>query len=88
MNIGDKIKFKSEGSDRVRGWLTESDGIPKKYIKHGSLRFLENLGEIVDKYDSYLIVKYMGVEGLEVQLAFKEENLELIEPSEPQYEIC
>lgn len=51
--------------------------IPKKYIRHGSIRFNENEPiMVIDKYGIYNIVRYTDENGKIVQLGFLDKDLE------------
>lgn len=78
--IGDKIKFKTEVGypKTVPIFGTEADGIPKKYIIHGSTDFKKNEGVVKHKCGKFYIVCYKDEDNDDVQLGFCVEDLKLL----------
>jgi len=80
--IGDRVKFVSIIDNRILNYYTETNGIPKELIIHGRLPFKINVGEIVNIYNEYYIVTYIGDNNDIVQLGFKEKDIELLNKEE------
>lgn len=81
--IGDKVKFVSIDNDNyITNYYYNNTEIPEEYIIHGSLTAKTNEGEIVYTHFEYFIVRYIDEYTNQVQLGFKEEDIELLNKEE------
>ena len=78
--VGTKVLF-TNGDTYARHFLTETYGIPRNMIKHGSRNIGSKIQKIVGHcmVDNQLvyIVEYLGVNGNTVRLGWKPEYIKL-----------
>jgi hypothetical protein len=85
MKIGDKVKFIGSNDRRyIPKYYTDSNGIPREILNHGSTRlgerYFKDFAKIVDVYKDFFIVEYEDENAKLVKLGFKTDKLELIKP--------
>jgi len=75
---GDNVSFLDAKSGKIETYYSEIDGIPSKMLIHGNIILQDNIGEVIDFYKEYVIVKYRNDKNKSTQLGFKREQLVLL----------